>query len=82
MPETFMCYVAADPKQPGAAFAGCIDMPGFEKQTAKDIASWKRRGGTIKHVDTATLSDMMGRWVPPAAKAVPDDEGASVAGSA
>lgn len=70
MPETktHMCYVAEDPEQPGAAFAACIDMPGFAKETARDIAAWKRRGATIKHVDGDTMSAMMARWVPPVTK--------------
>ncbi len=59
-----MFYVAEDPKQPGAAFASCIDDPRFIKSTAKDIADWIKRGAIILRVDGPTANQMLKAWKP------------------
>ena len=60
-----MCYVAADPNQPGAAWGACIDMPGREKDTAKNIADWVRKGANVMRVPTETAWEMLSKWVRP-----------------
>ena len=62
MPEQ-MFYVAEDPKQPGAAFASCIDRPEYAKSTAKSLADWVQRGGIIHHVNCETAMKMVNAWV-------------------
>lgn len=62
---TAMCYVAADPDQPGAAWAVSVDKPEYAKDTAKTIAGWVRKGAIVMRVDRDTAVDMMGKWVRP-----------------
>lgn len=66
MDEQTMCYVAADPSQPGAAWAVCVDVPGSERDTAKTIAGYLRDGANIMRVDYDTAKAMLARWVRPA----------------
>ena len=60
-----MCYVAADPKQPGAAWAIAVDKPEYAKYTAKCIAGWVRKGANVMRVDRDTGIDMITKWVRP-----------------
>ena len=60
-----MAYVAADPEQPGAAWACCVDDPHRTKDTAKELANWVRRGAQIMRVDIATARAMMAKWERP-----------------
>lgn len=64
MSET-MVYVAADPKQPGAAWAICVDSPEHVKDIAKEIARWARDGATVQHVPLETGKAMLMKWVRP-----------------
>ena len=57
-----MCYVAEDPKQPGTAWAACIDDAKFIKETAKDIAEWVKEGAIVKRVTPAVAREMMMAW--------------------
>jgi len=65
MSDKQMCYVAADPQQPGAAWAAMADLPEYKKDTAKEIASWVRSGATVMHVDVETARAMLSKWVRP-----------------
>ena len=66
--NTTMCYVAADPSQPGAAWAAMVDMPDHQKDTAKEIASWVRQGAHVMRIDTDTARQMLSKWVRPEKK--------------
>ena len=68
MSEDRMCYVAADPAQPGAAWAACADDPRWAKDTAKDVASWLRNGATVMRVTPEVAREMMMKWVRPEKK--------------
>ena len=63
-----MCYVAADPSQPGAAWGVSVDVHGFEKQTAKIIVDWVREGAHVMRVPTETAREMLSKWVRPEKK--------------
>lgn len=65
MNEEDMCYVAADPDQPGAAWAAAVDEPRFAKDNAKEIASWIRKGANVMRVSTQTARDMLAKWERP-----------------
>lgn len=60
-----MCYVAADPAQPGAAWAYCLDTPRYAKDTARDIARWVRDGAVVQRVTPAVAREMLIKWVRP-----------------
>ena len=60
-----MCYVAADPNQPGAAWAVCVDEPRFAKETANDIAGWVRKGANVMRVKREVAREMLEKWVRP-----------------
>ena len=74
MSAQYMLYVAADPQQPGAAWAACVDDPKYAKDTADTIADWIRRGGIVQRVDRDTASDMLSKWVR-AEKKAQDNQG-------
>ena len=57
-----MAYVAADPEQPGAAWACCLDRPEHAKDTAEALSDWVLRGANIMRVDINTAREMMLRW--------------------
>lgn len=59
---TDMAYVAADPKQPGAAWACIVDDPKWAKDTAQSIAQWVRKGANVMRVDLPTAREMMLKW--------------------
>lgn len=60
-----MCYVAADPEQPGAAWAATVDKPEYAKSNAKIIAAWIVKGANVMHVPTKTAREMLCKWVRP-----------------
>jgi len=68
MKDEGMCYVAADPEQPGAAWAATADLPQYAKDTAKTIADWVRRGANVMRVPTAEAREMLSKWVRPEKK--------------
>lgn len=78
-----MVYVAADPKQPGAAWAISVDKPEYAKELAKTIAGWIRRGANVMRVDMETGKQMLDKWERPApagdlfASATPAQQGAT-----
>lgn len=60
-----MVYVAADPSQPGAAWAVCVDKPEWSKDTAKSIAKWIRDGANVLRVPKDEGVEMLRKWVRP-----------------
>lgn len=60
-----MCYVAADPKQPGSAWAACVDNPKYAKENAEEIASWLKDGANIERVPVVQAREMLAKWVDP-----------------
>lgn len=67
-----MCYVAADPSQPGAAWAAAVDDPKYAKDNAKEIAEWLKDGATVMRVPTAEARDMLQKWERPEEKSNAD----------
>ena len=63
-----MAYVAADPLQPGAAWACTVDEPKYAKDTAKALADWVKRGAIVQRVDLQTAREMMMKWERPEKK--------------
>lgn len=65
-----MVYVAADPQQPGAAWAAFVDCPtdpvSLRKSMAKEIASWVRKGAEVKRVTPEEARTMLSLWKRPA----------------
>ena len=68
MMDEGMCYVAADPEQPGSAWAATADNPQYAKHTAKTIAGWVREGANVMRVPTETARGMLKKWVRPVKK--------------
>ena len=62
MDDEKMCYVAADPEQPGAAWAVAVDEPGCAKYNARDIARWLKSGATVMRVPAQTARNMLIDW--------------------
>lgn len=64
-----MVYVAADPTQPGAAWAAFVDDPGYKadvkRDMAKEIAAWVRKGAQVQRVPVAQAREMLAKWVRP-----------------
>jgi hypothetical protein len=60
-----MFWVAADPDQPGAAFAACADEPQYAAETAESLADWRERGATPQRVDRDTMMKMLSTWKRP-----------------
>jgi hypothetical protein len=62
-----MVYVAADPEQPGAAWAICSDDPDpkWKKELAKTLSAWVKQGATVMHVPHLQGCDMLEKWVRP-----------------
>lgn len=69
-----MVYVAADPAQPGSAWAACVDDPRWAKDTAKDIAGWVRKGAIVMRVTPEVAREMMLKWVRPEKKTKPQKQ--------
>lgn len=63
--NTVWCYVAADPKQPGAAWAVCADNPEWVESTAKVVADYIDRGATVMRVDREAALAMLEKWMRP-----------------
>lgn len=68
MKDEGMCYVAADPEQPGAAWAATVDDPKYAKDTAKEIARWIREGANVMRVPTEQAREMLVKWERPEKK--------------
>jgi len=72
MSSEVMVYVAADPTQPGAAWAAFVDDPKYgqsiKKDLAKEIASWVRAGAEVQRVSVQQARDMMAKWERPQKK--------------
>lgn len=68
MNEERMCYVAADPEQPGAAWAAAVDDPKYAKDNAKEVATWIKKGANVMRVTTQTARDMLAKWERPEKK--------------
>jgi len=66
MSDNTMCYVAADPKQPGAAWAICVDNPKHRVDTLKNIVEWERQGANVQLVGIEEGKAMLMKWVRPA----------------
>jgi hypothetical protein len=75
--DSVMFYVAADPEQPGAAWAAYVDDPthseSVKKNMAKEIASWVRKGATVRRVSAADARAMLTAWKRPEKKAKKPD---------
>lgn len=65
-----MAYVAADPKQPGAAWAVMVDDPKYAKDLAKEIAGWIRKGANVMRVTIPEAREMVMKWERPNAAKV------------
>lgn len=78
MSNETMAYVAADPAQPGAAWAAYVDdskdTPSMKKDLAKEIASWVRKGATVQRVPVQQARDMLAAWKRPEKKGKPASE--------
>lgn len=68
MADEKMCYVAADPEQPGAAWAAAVDDPKYAKDNAKEIAGWIKQGANVLRVPVQEARDMLCKWERPAKK--------------
>jgi len=68
MKDEGMCYVAADPEQPGAAWAATADEPKYANSNAKEIATWIKEGANVLRVPTETAREMLCKWVRPEKK--------------
>jgi len=75
--DSVMVYVAADPEQPGAAWAAYVDDPthseSVKKNMAKEIASWVRNGATVQRVSAPDARAMLKAWTRPEKKAKKPD---------
>jgi hypothetical protein len=64
--NNMMVYVAADPEQPGAAWAAYVDDPTHsetvKEDMAKKIASWVRNGASVQRVSAADARAMLAAW--------------------
>lgn len=71
--DSVMVYVAADPAQPGAAWAAFVDDPTHgpivKKDMAKEIAAWVRKGAEVQRVPVQQARDMLSAWKRPDKKA-------------
>jgi hypothetical protein len=71
--DSVMVYVAADPEQPGSAWAAYVDDPthsaSVKKDMAKEVASWVRNGATVQRVSPADARAMLKAWKRPEKKA-------------
>ena len=60
-----MVYVAADPDQPGAAWAVMVDKPEWAADTARTISEWVMDGAHVMRVELQVGLDMCRKWVKP-----------------
>ena len=63
-----MCYVAADPLQPGAAWGAAVDLPDCKKDTQKFVRDWMKQGANIERVSVTKAREMLSAWVRPEKK--------------
>jgi hypothetical protein len=75
MKDEGFCYVAADPDQPGAAWAAAADDPKDAKYTAKNVADWIKEGAHVMRVPTQTAREMLAKWVRPEKKRRGEQDG-------
>lgn len=68
MKDEGMCYVAADPSQPGAAWGATADDSEYKKDTAKVVAGWIRNGANVLRVTTEEARSMLIKWKRPEKK--------------
>lgn len=64
-PDERMVYVAADPAQPGEAWAICVDDPRWAKETAESIAEWVKDGANVLRVTKEIGVAMLEKWERP-----------------
>lgn len=60
-----MIYVAADPRQPGTAYAGFVDDPQYIENIAERIRQHESEGACIMRVTPEKAQQMMGKWKHP-----------------
>lgn len=65
MSEQKMCYVAADPTQPGSAWAAIVDLPHLKKDLAKEVSAWIKQGAEVKRVTADEAREMLLKWTHP-----------------
>ena len=58
-----MVYVAADPEQPGTAWAISVDHPDYKKDLAKSISKWIKQGAIVMRVKRSVGVKMLDKWV-------------------
>ena len=58
-----MFYVASFPEYPDEAFASCVDEPQYQKDTAKTVSNWIKRGALVRKVSAAEGKAMMERYI-------------------
>jgi hypothetical protein len=58
-----MFYVASFPEHPDEAFAACVDEPQYQKDTAKTVSDWIKRGALVRRVSAVEGKTMMDRYV-------------------
>lgn len=63
--STNMVYVAADPEQPGAAWAIAAIDPSWSKETAKLVSGWIKKGALVQMVPREVGIEMLNKWVRP-----------------
>ena len=64
--EQTYCYVAADPAQPGAAWAAVIiGMPFDPERSANFCAEQIKSGAIIQHVNIERAREMLSAWKRP-----------------
>ena len=58
-----MFFVASFPEHPDEAFAACVDEPQYQKDTAKTVSDWIKRGALVRRVSATEGKAMMDRYV-------------------
>lgn len=66
-PESW-CYVASDPKQPGAAFAITVDDGSYLAEMHRTLAEWAKRGGVPTRMKLSEGVAMVKLWKRPEKK--------------
>ena len=68
MPDV-MVYVAADPAQPGAAWAAVVDDPAHREQMkavlSQSLSDWILQGAIVERVTVKRAREMLGKWERP-----------------
>ena len=63
-----MCYVAADPAQPGSAWGAAVDLPDCKADTQKFVRDWIKQGANVERVSVTRAREMLRAWVRPEKK--------------